>query len=240
MSAKLTEGVGGDTLAGIAQRKEGNILIEIKKLGKKYGDTEILNNINLKIEKEEAVVLFGPSGSGKTTLLRLIAGLEVPDEGEISFREKIVSLKNWVLEPNKRDVAVVFQSHSLWPHMTVEKNILFGIDIKDKNVARQKAAEIIEETGLKGLEKRYPHQLSGGQAKRAAFARALVLDKAVYLMDEPLVNQDDQIKLELMEIVKKKIAKTKAILIYVTHDMEEAEKISNRIVKIKNGKLPSE
>jgi len=212
-------------------------LIEIKDLGKKYGNTEILHGINLKVDKEEAIVLFGPSGSGKTTLLRLIAGLEVPDNGTISFEEKIVSSENWALEPNKRGISFIFQSHALWPHMTVEKNILFGIDIKDKNIVREKVAEIIEDTGLKGLEGRYPHELSGGQAKRAAFARALVLDKSVYLMDEPLVNQDDEIKAELMGIVKKKIAKTKASLIYVTHDMEEAEMISKRIVKIKNGKL---
>lgn len=212
-------------------------MIEIKNLSKKYGNTEILSDINLKIDNQETVVLFGPSGSGKTTILRLIAGLEVPDKGTISFGEKLVSSKDWALEPNKRDIAVVFQAHSLWPHMTVEKNILFGIDIKDKNIAKQKVAEIIEETGLKDLEKRYPHQLSGGQAKRAAFARALVLDKAVYLMDEPLVNQDDEIKTELIGIVKKKLAKTKAVLVYVTHDIEEAEKVSKRIVRIRGGKL---
>lgn len=214
-------------------------MIEIKDLCKDFGSTKILHNINLKIEKEEAIVLFGSSGSGKTTLLRLIAGLEIPDQGVISFDEKVVSSKDWVLEPNKRDAAFVFQSHALWPHMTVEKNILFGIHIKDKNAETEKVADIIKETGLKGLEKRYPHQLSGGQAKRAEFARALVLDKSIYLMDEPLVNQDDEIKAELMDIVKKKIAKTKAVLIYVTHDMEEAEKISKRIVRIKGGRINS-
>ncbi|MGE5329226.1 MAG: ABC transporter ATP-binding protein [Deltaproteobacteria bacterium] len=211
--------------------------MEIKNLSKSFGNTEILHNINLKVENEEAIVLFGPSGSGKTTLLRLIAGLEVPDEGTIVFGDKVVGSKNWALEPNKRGISVVFQSHALWPHMTVEKNILFGIDIKNKNLAKEKVENIIEETGLKGLEKRYPHQLSGGQAKRAAFARALVQDKAVYLMDEPLVNQDDEIKEELIGIVKRKLADTKAILVYVTHDMEEAKRISQRIVKIKGGKL---
>jgi len=212
-------------------------MISIKDLNKCYGEVRILENVNLEIGKTEPAVLFGPSGSGKTTLLRMIAGLEIPDSGSILMDEAVVSQAGWVLHPNKRNISIVFQSPALWPHLTVEKNILFGLCGIEKTVALEKLKSIVEETGIIGLEKRYPHQLSGGQVKRASLARALVQEKEFYLMDEPLVNQDDENKNKLIELIIKKVKEYKAGLLYITHDVEEAEKISKRIVKINGGKI---
>lgn len=212
-------------------------MIEIKNLGKRFENTYILTGINLQIKKGEPVVLFGPTGCGKTTLLRLIAGLETPDSGTISIEDREASRPGWVLHPSKRNLCVVFQSHALWPHMTIEKNILFGIQGIDKYKAVKRMNDIITETGLEGLTKRYPHQLSGGQAKRASLARALIQEKGFYLMDEPLANQDENMKGKLVDLIIKKISERKAGLLYITHDIDEAQKISEKIVRIEKGRI---
>lgn len=207
-------------------------MIELRNISKSYGNTKVIKNLSIEIGKKEPLVLFGPSGCGKTTILRLIAGLEMPEEGNILIDGKIVSEPGWTLHPNKRKLGIVFQAPALWPHMTVEKNILFGLDDRDAKNSREKASEIIAEAGLGGLEKRYPHQLSGGQAKRVAFARALVCSKDYYLLDEPLSNQDDKLKEELLLLLMEKVRSNGAGLVYVTHDMEEAVRISGRIQNI--------
>ena len=212
-------------------------MIEFKEVFKSFGNTLVLNNVSLKLGNCGPIVLFGPSGSGKTTVLRLIAGLDLPDSGLIYMNEMLVSKSDWTLQPNLRGIGVAFQAPSLWPHMTVEKNIMFGLYNVDRETAARLTKEILIDTDISELAKRYPHQLSGGQSKRVALARALVCKKEYYLLDEPLSNLDEKLKDELIPFILKRVKDANAGMIYITHDMAEASKISNRIIRLENGKF---
>lgn len=170
--------------------------IVIKDLSFKYKNAKDyqIKNFNLKIEKGEIVALLGPSGSGKSTILRLISGLEVPSMGEIIVENRTLYNKDIFIEPEKRGIGMVFQDYALFPHMTVEKNVLFGVGNVDKKEKQRILDEVLELVDMKDFKKRYPHELSGGQQQRIAIARALAPKPSLILLDEPFSNLDANLR----------------------------------------------
>jgi iron(III) transport system ATP-binding protein len=212
-------------------------MISLQQVSKSFGEVKAVDGISLDIADEDHVVLLGPSGSGKTTLLRLIAGLEMTDSGEIFIDGMLASTPKWTLAPHLRKLGFVFQTPALWPHMTVAQNILFGLHNIKRAEAKTRLDELLALVSLKGMEHRYPHQLSGGEARRVSLARTLAPRPRYLLMDEPLINLDIELKESLLALIKEAVQKTKACLLYVTHDMAEAEQVARRIVTIRNGRL---
>ncbi|WP_407927654.1 spermidine/putrescine ABC transporter ATP-binding protein [Clostridium moniliforme] len=209
-----------------------NILM-LKGISKKYGDNEVLKDLNLNIKKNEFLTLLGPSGCGKTTTLKIIAGFETADSGKVIFDEKDMAS----LPSHKRPVNTVFQKYALFPHMNVYDNIAFGLKIKKtpKNIIKEKVTEMLKLVALSGFEKRSIDSLSGGQQQRVAIARALVNEPEVLLLDEPLGALDLKLRKE-MQIELKKIQQRLGItFIFVTHDQEEALTMSDTIVVMNKG-----
>jgi len=209
--------------------------VRLERVTKKFGEVVAADNITLEIKHGEFFTFLGPSGCGKTTTLRIIAGLEMPDEGKVFFNEKDVTND----PPYKRNTGMVFQNYALWPHMTVFDNIAYGLKIRrlPKEEIRRKVYEVLELVKLRGLENRYPTQLSGGQQQRVALARALVIEPAVLLLDEPLSNLDAKLRIEMREEIKRIQKKLGITTIYVTHDQEEAMVISDRIAVMNQGRI---
>jgi len=210
--------------------------VSIKGVTKRFGtDVTAVDNVTLDIADGEFFSLLGPSGCGKTTMLRMIAGLEFPTEGSIQIFGEELALR----PPNKRPVNTVFQSYALFPHMNVEKNVSFGLEMRKvaKDEIKERVAQAIEAVHLGGMETRRPNQLSGGQQQRVALARALVNRPKVLLLDEPLGALDLKLR-QAMEMELKDIQSEVGItFIYVTHDQEEALTMSNRIGVMNSGKL---
>jgi multiple sugar transport system ATP-binding protein len=202
---------------------------------KRYGDVVAVSDFNLEIQDEEFLVLVGPSGCGKTTALRMIAGLEEISEGTLKIGDRVVN----DLAPKDRDVAMVFQSYALYPHMSVRDNLAFGLKLRkvpkqeiDKRV--QEAARIIE---LSNLLDRKPKQLSGGQRQRVALGRAIVREPAVFLMDEPLSNLDAKLRVQTRAEIARLHQRLRTTVVYVTHDQVEAMTMGNRIAVMNSGLL---
>lgn len=209
--------------------------VVLENVSKKFGEKEILKNINLEIQDGEFVVLVGASGCGKSTLLRMIAGLETPTFGTISIDDEIMN----DVHPKDRNIAMVFQSYALYPHLNVYDNISLGLKVKkvakceiERRVNR--AAEILK---LEEYLKRKPKELSGGQRQRVALARAIVREPKVFLMDEPLSNLDAKLRSEMRGEIKKLHQRLKTTFIYVTHDQTEALTMGDRIVVLNNGEI---
>lgn len=201
------------------------------------GNVKAVYDLSMEVKKGEFFSLLGPSGCGKTTTLRLIAGLDKPDEGVISVGEKVVSAGGVWVAPEKRGVGIVFQDYALFPHMTVFKNIAFGLTNCNKKELKQKVMEMLELVGLSDMAERYPHEISGGQQQRVALARALAPFPKVMLLDEPFSNLDADLRVEL-RIETKRILKEKGITtILVTHDQEEAFSLSDRVGVLNSGRL---
>lgn len=209
--------------------------VVIKSLTKKFGTNTIISNLDLQIGDGEFVTLLGPSGCGKTTLLKMIAGLETIDKGELVIGGKRYN----GIPARKRKLAMVFQSYALFPHMTVRKNILFGLKIKRVPILEinAKLDWVLSLLHLKGLEDRLPSELSGGQRQRVALARALVLDPDVLLLDEPLSNLDAALREAASEELKRIHSKVGKTIIYVTHNQVEAMSMSERIALLNNGRI---
>jgi len=209
--------------------------VGIYNLVKRFGEVVAVDNISLEVKPGEFVTLLGPSGSGKTTTLMMIAGFEIPDSGEISIDGEPIMFK----PAYKRGIGMVFQNYSLFPHMTVERNI--GFPLRMRKVGKEEMSEKIREAlklvRLSGYEKRFPRQLSGGQQQRIALARALVFNPYVLLMDEPLGALDKKLR-EHMQLEIKQITQALSItVIYVTHDQSEAMTMSDRIAVMNEGKI---
>lgn len=209
--------------------------VVLKDISKSFGKKEILKNINLDIKDGEFIVLVGASGCGKSTLLRMIAGLETQSKGDIYIDDTLVNN----LSPKDRDIAMVFQSYALYPHLNVRDNIAFSLKIKnvpkceiEKRV--QRACEILK---LDDYINARPKELSGGQRQRVALARAIVREPKVFLMDEPLSNLDAKLRSKMRAEIKKLQQKLKATVIYVTHDQTEALTMGDRIVVLNQGEI---
>ncbi len=209
--------------------------IVAKGLYKRFGHFEACRNVDLEIAPGKLVALLGPSGSGKTTLLRLLAGLEMPDAGEIYFDGRLVTH----LPPQARNIGFVFQNYALFRHMTVFDNIAFGLSVRKekKERIRQRVMELLQLTGLQGLENRRPHQLSGGQRQRVAFARALAPDPQLLLLDEPFAALDAKVRKELRGWLKEMIGRVGLTAVFVTHDQEEAMEMADEMFIIHQGRV---
>ncbi len=214
--------------------------IVVKGLAKHFGDTTALSGVSLEIPDGDAVAVVGPSGSGKTTLLRLIAGLELPDQGEVYLDATLASRPGWALEPHRRGIGFVFQTPALWPHMTVAQNILFGMHGLPKPAARERLKNLLGRMGLVGFDRRYPDQLSAGQARRVALARALAPEPRILLLDEPLTNVDELLKAQLAALILECTSESGANVVYVTHDHSEARRIGRRALVLRGGQLIEE
>jgi multiple sugar transport system ATP-binding protein len=202
---------------------------------KRYGQTEVLKGINIAIEAGEFLILVGPSGCGKSTLMNSIAGLEDVTDGRILIDDKDVTYAN----PKDRDIAMVFQSYALYPNMTVEQNISFGLEMRkvpkeDRDIEVKRVAEMLQITHLLH---RKPAQLSGGQRQRVAMGRALARRPQLYLFDEPLSNLDAKLRVEMRTEIKKLHQKLGTTIVYVTHDQIEAMTLADRIAVMKDGEV---
>lgn len=209
--------------------------VRLKNLTKKFKEVVAVDDISLDIEDGEFLTLVGPSGCGKSTTLRAVAGLENPTSGEIYIDGQRVN----DLPPQKRNISMVFQSYALFPHMSVESNLAFGLKLRKKSL-KEKAEKVkwaINLLGLSGFEKRLPKELSGGQRQRVALGRALVLEPKVLLLDEPLSNLDAKLRLRMRTELKRLHKKIKTTIIYVTHDQAEAMTLSDRLAVMKDGKI---
>lgn len=209
--------------------------IELRGISKQFGGVAAVRDVNFTIEDGELVGLLGPSGGGKTTVLRMIAGLETPTSGDIVIQGKRVN----DIPVQKRNIGFVFQSYALFKHMTVRKNIAFGLKIKKwpEEEQEKRVGELLELLGLEGLDHRLPHQLSGGQRQRVAIARALAPKPTVLLLDEPFGAVDAKIRQELREWLVRLHDDLNVTTVFVTHDQEEALEVSDRIVIITKGRL---
>ena len=210
--------------------------VVLKNLVKSYdGKKNIIDGINLEIKDKEFIVLVGSSGCGKSTILRLISGLEDITSGEIFIDSKIVNN----IHPKDRDIAFVFQSYALYPHMSVYENIAFGLKMRkySKQEIDTKVRDVAKALNLEDLLERKPKQLSGGQRQRVALGRAIVRNPKVFLMDEPLSNLDANLRVQMRSEIKRLHQKLKTTFIYVTHDQTEALTMGDRIVVLDKGKI---
>lgn len=207
----------------------------LEKVRKTYGSLVAVDDVDLDIEPGEFVCFLGPSGCGKTTLLRMITGFETLTSGNIVYDEKII---NDVI-PQKREFGIVFQSYALFPNMTVNENIAFGLKMRKmpQNLIDERVIEMLKLIGLIGWEGHYPSQLSGGQQQRVALARSLAIKPNILLLDEPLSALDAKIRVRLRTVIKKLQQDLGITLIYVTHDQEEALSLADRVVIMRDGQI---
>ena len=209
--------------------------IELHSIDKHYGSFHALKGVSLTIDKGRFVALVGPSGCGKSTLLRSIAGLETITSGELRIAGKAMN----GVPPRHRDIAMVFQSYALYPHMTVEENLTYSLRLHGvgKAEAKQKAAEVAATTGLSGLLGRYPRRLSGGQRQRVAMGRAIIRNPKAFLFDEPLSNLDASLRVQMRKEIRALHDRLGATSVYVTHDQIEAMTMADWVVVMRDGAI---
>ncbi len=209
--------------------------VTLEKIHKSFGATHVIKGVDIAIGDGEFAVFVGPSGCGKSTLLRMIAGLDAPDSGTVQIGGRVVN----DLPPKQREVSMVFQTYALYPHMTVEANMGFGLMIsgEDKSTIGGKVAAAAKMLGLDALLDRLPRQLSGGQRQRVAMGRAMVRDPKVFLFDEPLSNLDAKLRVQMRSEIRALHQRLKATSIYVTHDQIEALTMADRIVVLRDGRV---
>ena len=214
-----------------------NPLLKCNNLTKNYSGTPAVDGLSISVAKGESVSILGPSGCGKTTLLRLIAGFEYLDAGEIKLKNSTVSSNDKYIPPEKRNIGMVFQDYSLFPHMNVAQNIGFGLHNYSKNEMGIKIKTALELVQLTGLEKRYPHELSGGQQQRISLARTLAPNPEIILLDEPFSNLDTITRRNMVTDINKILNASNTASILVTHDREEALSIADTLAVMVNGKI---
>ena len=211
------------------------ILLSLRNISKSFGEGDVLSGISLDVRRGEFVTLLGASGCGKTTTLRIISGLETPDTGEVILDGRDMTQ----LPPESRPVNTVFQSYALFPHMTVEKNVAYGLRVRgvDKRTIDARVTQMLELVQMESYRKRMPAQLSGGQRQRIAIARALAPEPQLLLLDEPLGALDLQLRRQMQVELKRLQKKLGITFIYITHDQEEAVGMSDRIAVMRNGRF---
>lgn len=209
--------------------------VTFDKVYKRYGNNVVVKDLNIDVADKEFLVLVGPSGCGKSTSLRMLAGLEEISDGEIRIGDRVVNN----VAPKDRDIAMVFQSYALYPHMTVYDNMAFGLKLRKtpKQIIDQRVREAAKSLGIEHLLDRRPRQLSGGQRQRVAVGRAIVREPAVFLMDEPLSNLDAKLRVEARSFISKLHQRLETTFIYVTHDQVEAMTMGTRICVLSAGEL---
>ena len=215
-------------------------LLSIRNVSKRLGSHQALDGVSLDVANGEAAAVLGPSGSGKTTLLRLIAGLEVPDNGEIWISEiQVAAARQSLVAPYERGIGFVFQDLALWPHLTVHEHLEFVLG--SMKVARSQRADRIQETlalaRIPGLRARYPHQLSGGEQQRVALARALVGRPRLILMDEPLSSLDTELRAAVRDELAILQQSLRVTTLYVTHDAHDAAILADQIIEMQAGRI---
>jgi len=211
----------------------------LRGLSKRFGDETALDGVSLEVENGQLVCLLGPSGCGKTTALRLVAGFIEPTAGQILIGDKVVSSPGRTLPPEQRNVSMVFQTHALWPHMTVAENVAYGLLVRklDRASIASKVSAILATTQLAAFAGRYPAELSGGQQQRVALARALVVEPDTLLLDEPLSSLDANLREEMRFEVRRLHDAYRTTSIYVTHDQGEAMTTADRIAVMNAGRI---
>jgi len=213
--------------------------IKVNNLSFKYknANNPTILDFSFSINKGEIISIFGQSGSGKSTILRLIAGLETPKEGSIEINNMIMVDNNTFILPEKRGVGMVFQDYALFPHMSVEENIRFGLKKMSKSEKSNRVDEVLNLVGLQEYKRRYPHELSGGQQQRVALARAIAPKPSLLLLDEPFSNLDADLQAKIREDLKEIITKADITSIFVTHDKEDSIAIADRVVILDEGRI---
>jgi iron(III) transport system ATP-binding protein len=214
--------------------------IALRGLTKRYGDVAAVEDLSLEVAAGELVALLGPSGCGKTTTLRLVAGFLKPEAGEIWVGDRLISSPATVVPPERRRMAMIFQSYALWPHMTVAQNVAYGLRFKagvSRGERDRRVSDILRVVQLAGYEARYPGELSGGQQQRVAVARALVVEPEILLLDEPLSNLDANLREEMRFEIRRLHEAFGITTLYVTHDQAEAMVISDRVAVLHRGRV---
>lgn len=217
-------------------------ILHIKNLSKRYGDTNVLKNINISVKKGEVVVIIGPSGCGKSTLLRCLNGLEEIQEGEVLLDDQVVNPNKKNLSKNREKIGMVFQSYDLFPHLTILQNVtLAPIKVKKRNrrEVEKEALELLERVGLRSKKDDYPRQLSGGQKQRVAIVRALIMHPEVLLLDEITAALDPEMVREVLDVVLD-LAKEGRTMVIVTHEMQFAKAVADRVIFLEGGKIVEE
>jgi ABC-type Fe3+/spermidine/putrescine transport system ATPase subunit len=213
--------------------------LSLEGVGKRYGDAVAVEDFSLDIAQGEFISLLGPSGCGKTTMLRMIAGFVAPSHGTIRLRGEPISSHEAVVPPERRGMSMIFQSYAIWPNMTVEQNVRFGLEIRriPASEAKRRVDAILDVVRLGKYAGRYPAELSGGQQQRVALARAVVVEPSVLLLDEPLSNLDANLREEMRFEIRRMHDAYRITTVYVTHDQSEAMLTSNRIVVMNRGRV---
>ncbi|WP_127501024.1 ABC transporter ATP-binding protein [Actinoplanes solisilvae] len=209
------------------------VAVQLKGLRRTFGAVHALDNLDLSIEPGEFIALLGPSGCGKTTALRVLAGLEDADSGQVLVGGKDVT----ALPANRRDMGMVFQAYSLFPHLTALANVSFGLSLRGRGKSLARAKDMLELVGIGAFADRYPHQLSGGQQQRVALARALAIEPSVLLLDEPLSALDAKVRVQLRDEIRRIQTEVGTTTLFVTHDQEEALAVADRVGVMRAGKL---
>jgi iron(III) transport system ATP-binding protein len=225
----------GSSIARLKREDEGMRQVAVTGLHKAFGVHPVLTGVDLEVPAGSLTAILGPSGSGKTTLLRLLAGFERADAGTISIGRALVDGPGVHLAPERRRIGYVPQEGSLFPHLTVEANVGFGLPARERR--RGKVTSMLEAVGLGGLGRRYPHQLSGGQQQRVALARALAIEPAVVLLDEPFASLDAHLRASIRADVHEIFRRAGTTAVLVTHDQDEALSMADQVAALRDGKI---
>ncbi len=212
-------------------------MLALKNINLTLNGTQVIHDIGFRVSEGEIVCLLGPSGCGKTSVLRLIAGLEKPDSGSILIDGTTMSGPGYATDPHKRNIGFLFQDFALFPHLTVDENILYGLGTRNLRALRPRVTELLAQIKMSGAGSKYPHMLSGGEKQRVALARALAHNPKILLLDEPFSGLDAGLRNQLREETRSMLNKHGATAIIVTHDPEEAMMVSDRIILMNKGEI---